>query len=578
MLTEADANSNTKVIRSNVAIVGAGPAGIVLALELAKSGIDVVLIESGNPKFSERIQALSDAGEIDLARHAPMADCTRRQLGGASVIWGGRCVPFDPVDFDDRPYVPHSRWPIEYCEIAGYFQRASEYFFCGRAEFDVEDAAGVERRPIVPGLPNGDVISTSLERWSLPTDFGREYGSALNHSSNIRLLCGITCTEVECSADGHSVTGIRGRALDGGTIRILADQCVLACGGLETTRLLFCSDRRHPGGLGNHSGQLGRFYMGHVSGEIARARFSTDPRHTAYGFDRDQDGVYVRRRFSFARSFLHRFQLANCTCYPVNPKIHDPAHGNGVLSFAYLALSSTILGKRLASDAIRKAAIGKREAVSDWQHWRNVLFDCPRALAFAATFGFRRFVKWRKIPGFYQFSAENCYPLHYNCEHLPNPESRVQVGRDVDEMGMRKLRVDLRYGQTDYENVIEAHRHLDEYLRSHGCGALEYLTDDPVGHVKAQASHGFHQCGTTRMSSNPVDGVVDPNCRVHGLENLYVASSSVFVTSGQAGPTFMIVAFALRLADHLKRVQMNGRRIIKKSTVASSQSSSSALA
>jgi len=551
MLVDANGLEDGTSLDADVAVLGAGPAGIVLSLELARAGHRVVLAESGGPRYAAEVQELGDTEHYDPARHAPMAECTRRQIGGASVIWGGRCVPYDPVDFDERPYVPHSRWPVRYEDLAGYLQTACDYFFCGRAEFNIKDVPGVKQHSIVPGLPDGDVLSSTLERWSLPTNFGKEYAGRLARSEQVRLVHGLTGTEIECYESGRGVASIRCRTRSGRTIRLRARKYVLACGGLETTRLLLASDRTHPGGIGNHSGHLGRFYMGHVSGEIAQVQFTTDPRRTVFGFDRDAEGVYLRRRFSFTREFLHEKRLPNFACYLVNPKIYEPGHGNGVLSFAYLALSSPLLGKRFAPDAIRKAAVGDGDRGAVWPHVANMLRDLPRTLCFIPTFGYKRFLAWRKVPGFFQYSRSNRYTLHYNCEQVPNPESRVVLTDETDALGMPKLKIDLRYTEQDVDGVVRAHEYLDRHLQAHGCGRLEYLSDDPRLSVWEQASHGFHQCGTTRMSADPADGVVGPACNVHGFDDLFVAGSSTFVTSGQAGSTLMIAVFALRLAEHL---------------------------
>ena len=552
MLIHAESLADGAVVESDVTIVGAGPAGIVLALELDKAGHRVALVESGGPRYDARTQALGDTEAFDPSRHAPMSHCTRRQIGGASVIWGGRCVPFDPVDFDPRPAVPHSQWPIGFEDVAGYYAKTSEYFFCGDAAFDIHEVAGVGQKSIVPGLPDAGVRSSELERWSLPTNFAKEYAGPLQRSGRIRLVHNLTCTEIECDESGTRVAAIRGQTLGGKTIRLKSRQYVLACGGLETTRLLLASDRRHPGGIGNHSGRLGRYYMGHISGEIARVQFTTDPRRTVFAFDRDAGGVYLRRRFSFTREFQHAQGMANIVCYLVNPPIVDPAHGNGILSFAYLALTSPWFAKYFAPEAIREALVGEGGRRGTWAHAWNMLRDGPRTAAFIAGFGYKRFVAWRKMPGFFQYSKSNAYTLHYNGEQAPNAESTVALLDETDALGMRRLKIDLRYTQPDVDNVLAAHEHLDRHLQAHGCGRLDYLSDDPEASVWEQACHGYHQCGTTRMSADPAGGVVDPNGAVHGLEDLYVASSSTFVTSGQAGSTFMIVAFALRLADHLK--------------------------
>jgi choline dehydrogenase-like flavoprotein len=171
-------------------------------------------------------------------------------------------------------------------------------------------------------------------------------------------------------------------------------------------------------------------------------------------------------------------------------------------------------------------------------------------------FGYGRYLRrGRRLPGFFVPSAANVYPLMYQGEHLPRPESRVTLAEERDALGVPRLRTDLRFSDEDVEQLLSAHRHLDAYLREHGCGELEYLDDDPAAAVREQllGIGGYHQAGTTRMSAEPEDGVVDANLAVHGLPDLHVASSSAFVTSGQANSTFMIVAFALRLVEHLRR-------------------------
>ena len=531
-------------------MVGAGPAGVVVALELARKGHDVLLVESGGERPDSRTQALGDATIVDHARHVAMSLATRRQIGGASNIWGGRCVPYDPVDFDRRPFIPNSDWPLAYDDIAAYHQRASDWFFTGRAAFNTHDLPEIRRKTIVPGLPDGDVLSSSLERWSLPTNFGKHYAGQLTGTPGLRLESGLTCVEILTDPEGRTVTGLRCRRLDGTAVRIEARHYVIACGGLETTRLLLASRSVMPRGIGNHSDKLGRFYMGHISGKIADVAFDTPARETAYAYERDADGVYVRHRLSFSRDALLRERLPNIVGWLVNPEIAKPEHGSGVLSFAYLALSSPFFGRRFIAEGIRQAAIGKGPRVV-WPHMANMLRDLPATAVFVPTFAYRRFVVRRKAPGFFVRSKVNRYPLQYHGEQVPMPDSRVTLGHDTDETGMPRLVIDLRYCPQDVEGVIRAHELWDAHLRRHGCGRLEYHAGDPRAAIEAQAADGYHQAGTTRMSRDPAAGVVDEHLRVHGMENLHLASSSTFVTSGQANTTFMIVAFALRLADRL---------------------------
>jgi choline dehydrogenase-like flavoprotein len=350
------------------------------------------------------------------------------------------------------------------------------------------------------------------------------------------------------------------RSPNGVDLTVKASRYVLACGGLETTRLLLASNDRHRDGIGNHSGHLGRWYMAHVESRIADVQFTTNPAETIYAHEQDADGVYVRRRMTFSAEMQAEQRLPNAAIWLVNPEISDPAHGSGVLSFVYLMLSSP-LGKRFVAEGIRQAHIKAHEHVSIARHLGNVARGLPSAIRFALSFGYKRYLKrGRHVPGFFVASASNAYPLMYHGEHLPNRESYVERTSARDELGVPRLRTHLAFGENDVDGVIRAHEQLDEYLREHELGHLVYRYADLRAAIHSQFSGGYHQAGTTRMSSSPEDGVVDRNLAVHGFDDLFVASSSVFVTSGQANSTFMIIALALRLADHLGDLLQPARR------------------
>ena len=545
---------NTQNAIAAVTVIGAGPAGIVTALELAKNGIRVNLVESGKRKYDETIQQLAECDEIDLKRHAPMGLCTRRQIGGASVTWGGRCLPFDPVDFDERPHIPNSDWPVKYEDVKPYFASACEYFFCGEPAFNTNDIEEISQKTIVPGLKDGTVLSSSLERWSLPTNFGKEYRKALLEHPNIRLISGFNCTRFKLDDSGHRISGVVLRSLEGEEQHIESDYYVLACGGLETTRLLMAANAEHQTkAFGDLGGKLGKFYMGHISGGLGKIVFHTDPKKTVYGYLRDKAGIYLRPKFTFSREFQHQEKLANVSFGLVSPALRNPEHRNGVLSFAFLALVSP-LGKYFAPAAIRKAAIEGDSKKHIFKHIWNMLADLPRTLVFIPTFGVRRFLLWRRVPGFHQFMAKNVYPLHYHGEQIPHEESCVTLSDKTNSLGVPKLNIDLQFHESDIENIVRAHQFLDQYLRDSKIGEIVYDDPDLAQRVADQAADGYHQAGTTRMSDSEQDGVVNADCKVHGMDNLFIASSSIFVTSGQANSTFMIVVFALRMVEHLKKL------------------------
>jgi hypothetical protein len=539
------------VIHCTICVIGGGPAGLVTALELARHGHDVIVLESGKLHAEPSAQNLAIADVADASRHAPMAIAVQRRLGGTSGIWGGRCVPLDPIDFAKRPHVAGPGWPIPRESISVHHARACEYLLAGAADFSLPAGLARQADAIVPGFRDGDVLGSTLERWCLPTDLGREYRSRLKDCRSIRVHLGLTCTELalapRADAVGHAVV----RNLQGGQAIVRAQHFVVATGGIEAVRLLQNSGLASTGGLGNHGGWLGVGYMGHVSGKIADVHFNTDPNQTISGFERDAEGVYCRRRFTIAARIQMQEELQNCALWLDNPPPADARHRNGILSVAYLALSTPPFAGALAPAAIRSAMIEHPHRSGRAHHVMNMLKDLPATAAFVPTFLWRRYMGRRRLPGFFLHNRANQYALHYHAEQARNTASRITLGTHRDAVGMLRARVDLRYCGADYRSVRRTHEVLDRYLRRLGVGRLEYRTGELEESIAAQARDGFHQLGGTAMSAQAEDGVVDMDCRVHGLANLHIASSSVFPTSGQANPTLTIVGLAIRLAGHL---------------------------
>ena len=536
-----------------VCVIGSGPSGITLALELAKKDINVVLVESGEANYNQEIQQLSDAIIKDKSSHSEMNLVVRRQLGGTSVIWGGRCVPLDPIDFEKRDYIPNSGWPISYEEVAKYFGIACEYLHCGKPDFSATTAIPTEQPTIVPGLPEAEILSTSLERWSLPTDFWKHHKDQIKDHQNVKLVTGLTCVDLIFSESKSKIVSAKFSSINQQeSTEITADYFVLACGGLESTRLLMNVNELNNAQIGNQGGKLGLYYMGHISGKISNISFSTPAEFTSFGFDKDRDNIYCRKRFTLSEKTQKDLGVSNTTFWLDNPPIFDPKHKNGILSAAYLALSLPVISKYLGPEAIVKRAVGQTNDRKIFAHLGNIFTSFFSSISWAVSFVYKRYFRTRKIPGFFVYNADNKYTLHYHCEHIASKESHVKLSNEKDAVGLKRLAIHLKYQDQDYESVVAAHKVLDEHLRKNNCGNLIYKNGDLKSLVASQASDGFHQIGTTRMSVSPEDGVVDTNCKVHGTENLFVASSSVFPTSGQGNPTLTILALAARLADHLK--------------------------
>jgi choline dehydrogenase-like flavoprotein len=526
-----------------VVIVGAGPAGIVLALELRRRGVAAVMLAGGGDGFDPAFQALADAEIADPRRHAPMALAVRRGLGGTSLLWGGRCVAYDDIDFAARPHVPESAWPVGHAEIAPWYVPAAAYLDAGEPTFAA---------PLPHLKPTAECRFDRLERWSGRRNLRRAHAAALERDPGLCVCLGPVATGLRIDpASGH-VAGIELDMPDGRHAVLSARAVALACGGLETTRLLLVAQAAQPRLFGGPDGALGRYYMGHIEGRIADIVFERAGADREFDFFVDGGGRYVRRRITIAAEAQRRHRLLNLCAWPDNPPLGDPGHGDALLSLAYLSLAMPGLGRALAPEAIRRKHLdGGAEAVG--AHLGNILAGAPRAAREAARWLYRHYLARPRLPGFFILNRAHRYSLFFHAEHAPNRDSTVRLAPSRDALGMPRLRIDLRFAEIDARSVVAAHRVIEGGLREAGLGRLDYAVAEPEREaaVLNQATDGYHQIGTARMSADPAAGVVDRDCRVHGTANLFVASSAIFPSSSQANPTLLLAAFSARLAAHL---------------------------
>lgn len=541
MIAQTPSFETLRDFGAGVVVIGAGPVGLLTGLALRAKGHRVLILESGRAKPEPAITALSEAESYDPDFHHRPETAAARRLGGTSNLWGGRCLPFDPVDFRARPWLGLGRWPISEADLAPYLGAATEGLGAGAAVFE-EKLAGVSADPAFG--------YESLERW---TNVPRTEALRKAELAGEGILVALGATVLGFGYDEAGRIGALDLHLEGtGRGGLPVSRVVLAAGGNQSTRLLLAEQRRRPELFGGAEGPLGRFYMGHVNGSIADIVFENRALHDGLNYHVDGHGSYVRRRITPSPATQEAAGIANVAFWPVVPPILNPEHRSGPLSAVFLALSVGPVAKRLLAEPIRLKHAGP-PPYRRGPHVRNVLRDLPRTIGFAPAFLWRNRVASKRLPGFFLTNAARRYGLEYHSEHLPEASSRLRLGGTADRLGMPRLRHELRFSEADAESVIRAHGALEDWLTRNGLGRLDYYEppERRAANVFAEAKHGTHQVGTIRMGFDGRSAVVDGDCRAFDVENLFVVSTAVLPTSGQANPTLTAVQLGLRLADRL---------------------------
>lgn len=522
---ELDPGSTIEV---DVCIVGAGAAGIAIAREFAGRNERVALIESGDFEVRHRTQALYMGANVGLDSSS-LGLSRFRVFGGTTTRWGGQCRPLDPIDFEERNSMPDSGWPLTRAELDGYYRRSQRT--CNLGPYDYEPACwAAADRPTLP--VDQQHLAVRIYQFSHPADFGQVYRDELIAADNVNVYLNANAVEILVGDGARAVSGLRIATLNERQHRVVAKAYVLACGGVENPRLMLASNSVVRTGLGNGRDLVGRYFMDHPyfwAGrfEPADSRFD-QTLHVIEDYDRVGVDQKAHAALTLADPILRAEGLNGCAAYFARrPSFKTQA--------AYVSPGGRSLIHVV--DVLKHEELPNRRF---GRHLRNTvtgLGDVGRMLGHRLA----EVVKPRFRLG-----------VRMVLETTPHRDSRVMLDTRRDALGMPRAQVDWRLNDGDKRGLHRLAAVMQSEFARLGLGRLVFhLTEDDSGWPSSMAS-GKHHMGTTRMHVDPSRGVVDANCRVHELANLFVSGSSVFPTGGYANPTLTIVALAIRLADHLK--------------------------
>lgn len=499
---------NNTLIEGDICIVGAGAAGITLALQFLNTPLKLILLEGGGFEYEPEMQDLYRGKNVGLPYYS-LESSRLHYFGGTTGHWAGYCSEYDEIDFKKREWVPGSGWPLARKDLDAYYNKAAEILELQTTLPDdnmLKTSLGFDR----------NVIKDKMWYFSPPVRFGKKYRDTIINAPNIFLYTYANVTNILTNESVTAVTELTIKNIAGKEHVVRAKKIILACCAIQNARLLLASNSQNAKGLGNSNDLVGRNFMEHLE---------------MYAAD-----LFLPKPASLD---LYRLQFFYTKTRAELALTENAQKGLGILN-GTVALDPVAVTEN--KDAGSDTASGNEEKSSDpaasLKGWENA----------EKYYESGKYLKEK-------FSRTKQFLLFARMEQSPNPSSRIMLDTEIDSLGMPRVKLDWRLSALEkisYRKMIET---IGVACGLSGTGRVrlhEWLHDEKDISWPENVAGGWHHMGTTRMHVNRSEGVVNENCKVHEMDNLYISGSSCFPTAGSSNPTFTIVAMTLRLADHLK--------------------------
>jgi choline dehydrogenase-like flavoprotein len=502
-------------IKTSVCIIGGGAAGITLARNL-KTIDDVLIIESGNFNMEGSTQALYKGENTSLPYH-DLLSCRLRYFGGTTNHWGGYCRPNDPIDYEGRESLGLPKWPINEVTLSPYIAKAAKELGLKSEFFNNESILGNYDIPHTELIDREiNELYTKVFQLTRKKRFAKTYKDELSEQANLQVCMNLNVIHIQLDPKGNKVVSILCKTLKGKEVIIEANNYILASHAIENARLLLNSNNVNKQGIGNDFDHVGRYFMDHIHIQATKLIPSDN---FPFIYDRNVlRDMKLNANISFTDNYLRKNNILQYYCRFIP-----------IYTQAQVRDSITGIKGEINKPFSNKLYEDIKVVLNDFGGTKNQLLS--------------NFRLTQPVPKYYY--------LDQRIEQAPNPNSRVVLSNDKDALGIPLANLEWNLNEHDYRTFEIGQEKIIKELSALGAGRfiIEKITPELVN--ERVAGH-YHHIGTTRMSNNAEEGVVDANCKVHGIDNLYVAGSSVFPTAGYSGPTMMIVALSIRLAEHIK--------------------------
>lgn len=499
-------------------IVGSGAVGLTMAVELARAGRQVTLLEAGGRGVEATSQ---DFFKSARWRDRPLQGLHLgrfRALGGTTNFWGGQLLEFEPIVFERRPWVADVAWPIAREELDSYYERGYELLGVGHHLSDDM----VWRRVNIAPPALGDEIEFLFSAWAPEPNFASLFRDDIARSADLNLFVNAPVVALDLDQASERVASVLVRTVGGAARRFSAQRVILANGTVEIARLLklaLADGRRAPW---SDNPWLGKGYVDHLdclAGQVTpldKGRFNN----------------------LFDNAYLDGIKYA--------PKLKLSAQAQRerkLLSVTAFFLSNSSFDEHIANARVLAHALLRGRF--QWQ-----LMPGPRELLSTLRVALPMVVRYLRYRRMYN-PGDGGIQLRLMTEQLPLPQSAIHLSDRCDALGMPIVEMDWRIDGREIETLATFAELITQHLDRHQLATVRL---DPAlvtrdRNLLKQCDDYYHQMGMARMANTPAEGVVDRYLKVFGTRNLYVAGAAVYPTTGFANPTFTAIALGLRLAD-----------------------------
>jgi choline dehydrogenase-like flavoprotein len=505
-------------------IIGAGAVGITLATELARKGRDVILLEAGGLSLEAQSQKIlrnvrSTGFPLDGLHSGRF-----RLLGGTTNFWGGQLVPFDPIVFNDRPWINSRGWPVTRADMQPYYDRAMSLVGMDDCEADDPD---VYRRAKT-SLPDvGEELEIFLTRWAKVPNFARLFKQDLA-SANLKVVIHANVVGFEADGSGRRIARTHVRTFGGRQAVVSAKHTILACGTIEIARLLMLPYVDGSTTPWNHNPWLGQAYIDHLDSTAGEV---TPIRPNAF-------------HDVFDNMFFDGFKF--------NPKIKLTERAQ--MQHRLVGVAGSFIYRNSYQENADNIKLFLR-AIRDGRWPTNFLKLPGHALALsriALPFALRYLRSNRTF-----HATDSAVLFRVTCEQIPQANSKISLRPEQDELGVPMVDVGWTIDQSELNTIAYFAEQVQAAFKTSGLADIHIdprLAARDPSYLK-DASDTYHQMGGARMGYDATDGTVDKDLAVFGISDLYVAGAAVFPSTGFANCTLTAIALGLRLSDHLTLAQ-----------------------